>query len=196
MKPIRIALASLALAALLSPGGALAATLKYVATLNGANEAPANASPGFGSAELTVHGNSYRLVVNFADLIGNVTAAHIHGPTAVAGAGTAGVMTPVPTYPGFPGAVTSGSYDRTFDLTDTTTFNAGFLTLHGGSAAAAAAAFLASLNAGTAYLNIHTMTFPGGEIRGFFAPAQVPLPAGLPLLVCALAGLAAVRRRR
>ena len=32
------------------------------------------------------------------------------------------------------------------------------------------AALAAGLNAGQAYLNIHTSNFPGGEIRGFLTP--------------------------
>ena len=41
-------------------------------------------------------------------------------------------------------------------------------------------AFLAALLDGKAYLNVHSNTYPGGEIRGFFA--QVPVPGPVPLL--------------
>ena len=48
-----------------------------------------------------------------------------------------------------------------------TSYNLAFVTAHGGTTASAAAALLAGLEAGQAYLNIHTTMFPGGEIRGF-----------------------------
>ena len=55
---------------------------------------------------------------------------------------------------------------QTFDMTQASSYNPAFVTLNG-SFGAAEAALLAGLHAGTAYLNIHTSMFPGGEIRGF-----------------------------
>ena len=49
---------------------------------------------------------------------------------------------------------------------------------------------LAALNAGNTYVNLHTDQFAGGEIRG----QVVPAPGGLAAL--AMAGMAAMRRRR
>jgi hypothetical protein len=102
-------------------------------------------------------------------------------------------MTPTPTFPGFPAGVKSGSYEQTFDLLSTSTYRAGFITANGGTAAGARDAFLAALLDGKAYLNVHSQTFPGGEIRGFFAPSPVPGP--LPLLGAG-AALAWSRRLR
>ncbi|MFM1841603.1 MAG: hypothetical protein RLZZ490_334, partial [Cyanobacteriota bacterium] len=62
-------------------------------------------------------------------------------------------------------------------LASTTTYNPTFLTNSGGTAAGAQMALITSLNAGTAYLNIHTTTFAGGEIRAF--PEAVPEPLTL-----------------
>jgi hypothetical protein len=95
-------------------------------------------------------------------------AAHIH--CCVAAPGNTGVATTVPTFTGFPTGVTSGTYSRTFDMLDLSSYNPAFVAANGGTAASAAAALLAGLEAGQAYLNIHTTTFPPGEIRGFLQP--------------------------
>ena len=46
---------------------------------------------------------------------------------------------------------------------------------HGGTPEGAEAYLFQSIADGTAYLNIHTSMFLGGEIRGFFAPGGVPV---------------------
>lgn len=173
-------------------GSANAAILNYQATLSGPNEAPPNASPGTGFATFTIDTtlHTMHIQVSFSGLLGTVSAAHIHGATASPGAGTAGVMTTTPTFAGFPSGVTSGSYDNTLDLTLASSWNPSFVTAQGGIANAESA-FLASIAAGKAYLNIHTSVVPGGEIRGFL---EVPSPSGLGL--AGVGGLLVARRRR
>ncbi|NCT82974.1 MAG: CHRD domain-containing protein [Comamonadaceae bacterium] len=178
---------------------AQALLVSYAATLSGSAEAPPNASPGTGSALLTIDTvlHTMSLQVTFSGLLAGVTASHIHCCTTVAGSGTAGVATTTPTFPGFPGGVTAGSYDHLFDLLDAGSWNPSFVTAHGGTPAMAEADFLTGLAQGKAYLNIHTTQFPGGEIRGFLtAVTALPEPASLALAGMALAGLAATRRRR
>jgi hypothetical protein len=51
---------------------------------------------------------------------------------------------------------------------------------------------VAALNAGKAYLNIHTSSFGSGEIRGFLAPVPEPGTTVLGLL----SGAVLMRRRR
>jgi hypothetical protein len=103
----------------------------------------------------------------------------------------------VPSFPGFPSGVTSGSYDRVFNLLDAATYRAGFITANGGTVAGARAAFLAGLDGGLTYFNIHTAQFTGGEIRGQFA-AFVPEPASWALMIAGfgLAGAAMRTGRR
>lgn len=167
----------------------------YQATLNGASEAPPNASPGTGTAFVTLDDflNTMRVQVDFGGLLGTSTIAHIHAPTAVPGMGTAGVATPTPTFPGFPTAVTSGSYDVLFDMTQASSYNASFITANGGTPASARQALFTAIADGKAYFNLHTDVFPAGEIRGFFSPVSVPGP--LPVLGAGVA-LAWSRRLR
>jgi autotransporter-associated beta strand protein len=75
-------------------------------------------------------------------------------------------MTTTPTFIGFPAGVKEGSFDQTFDMTQSSSFRAGFITANS-TVSGAYNALTAALNDGKAYLNIHSQTFPGGEIRGF-----------------------------
>jgi hypothetical protein len=167
----------------------------YTAQLDGPSESPPNASPGTGFAEVDfdIVAHTMLVEVTFSGLLGTTTASHIHGPTALPGIGTAGVITTVPTFTGFPLVVTSGTYLHTFDTSLSSTYNPAFVTAQGG-VAAAEAALAASLAAGTAYLNIHTTFRPAGEIRGFLAQ-PVPEPCTMLLVGSGLAGLAGLRRR-
>ncbi len=188
-----ILLASAALA-FVAPAAAVEKT--FVATLSGPAEAPPNASPGFGSASVTVDDATLlmRVQATFADLVGNTTVTHIHCCTALPGTGTAGVATMTPTFAGFPAGVTAGSYDQTFDMTLASSWNPAFLTARGGSTATAFAALLGSMEDGTSYFNVHSTAFPGGEIRGFMAP--IPEPSTYALMLAGIALMAGAARRR
>ena len=171
--------------------GIHAQIIVYSASMNGPNESPANASPGIGGAKVTINTTlkTMRVECQFLGLTGNVTACHIHAATAVAFTGTAGVATVTPTFTGFPSGVKAGAYDHTFDMTLTGSYNAAYITANGGSVANAFASLTAAIAAGKSYINIHSSTFGGGEIRGFLIPACIPTqgvtdtsvcPSGLP----------------
>jgi hypothetical protein len=182
------------LGALALPAGAT--IFSYDANLSGPNESPANASPGTGFAYVTYDDSAHTLhvQVNFSGLTAGTTASHIHAATTVAGTGTAGVATTTPYFAGFPIGVTSGTYDNILDLTQASSYNPSYESANGGTTASAEAALTAAIAADKAYLNIHSTTFPGGEIRGFLV--AVPEPSSAALL--GMGGIAAwaVRRRK
>jgi len=190
----RTLFALLAVLSLIATGAAQAAIIHFTVSLSGANENPANASPGTGSATVDIDtvAKLMTLDVTFSGLLGLTSASHIHccAPTP---ADNAPVATQTPSFIGFPLGVTSGSFANTFDMSLASSYRPGFITDHGGTPASAFDFLLAGMLAGQAYLNIHTQTFPGGEIRGTLI--QVPEPASIALLGLTLAGLGVARRR-
>lgn len=170
-----------AVIASLAGATAHASIIHFTTTMNGAGEAPPTPSTGTGIASLDFDTVLRTLFIqaSFTGLSTPTVASHIHCCTALPGAGTALVATTAPSFQGFPLGVTSGTFTTTLDLNLLSSYNPAFVAQHGGTVATAAADLLAGMLAGTSYFNIHTTTFPGGEIRGFLLALPEPWTVGL-----------------
>src|SRR5216683_3131497 len=188
---------AIATALMLPVPAAYAIPMTFGTILSGANEVPPVASPGAGTAVVVLDptAQTLQVIASFFGLTTPDTAAHIH---CCAPLGTnAGVATTVPAFQGFPLGVTQGVYlSPVFDLTQPLIYNPAFVTMQGGLSQAEAA-LIAGIENGMTYLNIHTIAFPGGEIRSQLetVPAAVPEPTTLLLWGSTVAGLALARRR-
>jgi hypothetical protein len=192
------ALLALMTALLLPVPVAYATPIRFVANLTGALEVPPVASPATGQAIVVLDPTAQTIQINatFSGLTSTDTAAHIHCclPSPFLTGVNVGVATTVPAFVGFPLGVTSGTYSsQVFDLTQPLIYNPAFVTAQGGIPQAEAALIAGILN-GETYFNIHTVNFPGGEIRGFLV--ATPEPASLVLLGSGLLGFVLIRRRR
>lgn len=121
---------------------AATATTGFFSSLSGLNEVPANASPATGTAVYVLDNSQTSLSysLTFSGLVAGSTASHIHR-------GVPGINGPVivPFALGVALGQTSGSFS--------------------GNAAVDASIVLSMIHDST-YSNIHSGTFPGGEIRG------------------------------
>jgi hypothetical protein len=118
----------------------------FTASLSGAQEVPANASTatGFARVFLDEDAGSISFTVVFNGLQSNQIAAHIHAPGVIGQNGP-----PVITFTS-PGG-TSNTIMGTSPITPT---------------------LIAQMRAHQAYINIHSVDLPDGEIRGQLAPAR------------------------
>ena len=172
-------------AALMLPAaGTYARPTTFTANLTQALEVPPTGSAATGSATVVLDpaANTLSVHVTFSGLTSPTIMAHIHCCLSFQFQTNfnVGVATTVPAFPGFPLGVTSGTYDHVLDLTSASSYNPAFVTLQGGTVANAEAALINGIETGRTYLNIHTVNFPGGEIRGFLVAS--PTPAQLSLL--------------
>lgn len=169
---------------------ASAAVTSYYTTLTpegaGGRTGSGSATASFDSAT-----NIFSFRATFTGLSGGTTQSHFHCCTALPFTGNAGVAVDSPSLP-IPLGVTEGVFSADLDLDDPSNFNPAFITAQGGLTNAINA-FVAGLGSGRVYLNIHSSTFPGGEIRGYML---LPEPGTAALSLAALAGALALRGRR
>ncbi|WP_420456115.1 CHRD domain-containing protein [Rubrivirga sp.] len=119
------------------------ATDTFSFTLRGDHEVPPVMTPAMGSGTATLDGSTLTVTGTFTGLTGNYRASHVH-------AGAIGQNGPVvqglsPTVNTDNRSGTFGAGSNTYELRPT---------------------FADSVRAGLAYVNIHSDTFPAGEIRG------------------------------
>ena len=187
---------TLATVILLLPLSAQAIPVTFTANLSGANENPAVNTPATGLATVILDAQAHTIQINvtFSGLTSNTQAAHIH--CCAAPPTNAGVATTVPAFPGFPLGVTSGNYSSAvLLLTDAGTYNPTFVTAQGGLLNAEAV-LVNGIQNGLTYLNIHTVNFPGGEIRGPLSDSvSVPEPSSFILLGSGIIGFVLMWRR-
>jgi hypothetical protein len=139
----------------------------YVANLDAAQDGGGGRT-GSGQVFLFLTGSTLSFSNGtYSGLSGNASAAHIHGPSGPL-PGSAGVL-----YGLNPTFVSTG--------TSFGNFIAGNLTLLAGTGGFSIAQQQAQLAAGQWYINIHSSTFGGGEIRGQIDFAPEPATATLVL---------------
>lgn len=150
------------------PGKTMAAMVNLDATLTGSQQVPPVSTPGSGSATVTLDTDSNELSWNivFSGLTSSPTMAHFHGP-APKGA-NASVQTDIAGISGLTSPLIGMA--TVTDTQETDILN------------------------GLWYINIHTSTFPSGEIRG--QVEQIPEPTTVAsILAAGFLGFGPLRRK-
>lgn len=156
---------------LLTPAAARAQTHTWTSILDGLQEVPPNASPatGFASGTYDTGTNLLTWTITYSGLLSPAVAAHFH-------VGAPGVGGPV--------------------VIDIPSNSGGNILSPIVGSAIVSAAEEPNVLADLWYINIHTSTFPGGEIRGQVQLTAVPEPTTLALLSLGAVGMTAVVRKR
>lgn len=132
----------------------------FVATLSGAEEVPARPTAANGSAQIIIDGDQITYAIEVDD-INSITAAHIHAVP-----GSPGVNGPIrlflyPARQGDPAPQVTTSDKRILVSATVPSSNVSGVTYE---------QLLNAMRNGDAYVNVHTTTFPGGEMRGTVRP--------------------------
>ena len=132
----------------------------FNAKLSGGNEVPAVSSKGAGTFKATLQNNNTQVAfeLEYADLSGPATMAHIHFGQSFASGGVVVHLCGTGGTAACPGA--AGKVSGTFGASRVVDAAAQ------GISAGELAEAIAAIRAGDAYVNIHTSQSPQGEIRG------------------------------
>lgn len=173
MKKVRITVGLGAIALVAAPH-ALSDNAHQVGTnLIGYQEVPAISTTGNGEFHAKISGDesSITYVLSYSDMESTVTQAHIHfGQRSVNGGISiwlCGNQTPPGVTPAInPPAGTPACPPSPATVTDTVRAGDVVGPAAQGIAPTELAELIRAIRAGVAYANVHTATFPGGEIRG------------------------------
>lgn len=140
----------------------------FIALLDGAQDG-GGGRQGTGTVSMTLTGNTLSFSGAYGGLSTNVTLAHIHGPAPVGS--PAGVVYNLITLGILTGqGTTSGTLSGSFNM----------VAAPAGTSYTTIQQQINDLNAGLWYINIHSVTFGGGEIRGQIN--LIPEPSSFALL--------------
>jgi hypothetical protein len=158
----------------------------FTATLSGASDSAITSGSGNATVDFNSSMTQISYTLSFQNLTSDATMGHIHfGAPGVAGPIVLwffpATLTPTPT-------AVSGSYSGVWTEADLAaqTQDPSITTF---------ATLLSDMQAGDTYVNVHTLNYPGGEIRGQLG--MVPEPRTVKLLGVSflLFGAAALRRK-
>jgi hypothetical protein len=145
-------------------GAALAGGFQYRTTATGAEEVPVRSTSAEAKINVMLGDGSASYNLRFTEPISDVTQSHLHraavgvnGPIAV------WLYPSAPPASLIPGVSEGRLIKSTFDAADLCYVPTAPYCVAG---AGNWDAFVADLEAGNLYLNVHTSAFPGGEIRG------------------------------
>ena len=176
------------------PLAAPAAVYQFTAQLNGENEIPTQTSPSSATGLATLlyedATNTYDFALSAFALSSDVNGAHIHGQATAGEAAQVRVSLLgaefVPYNPSGTGTLLIGGDNVAAPQNPMPATNG-----HPEQS------FLAMLRGGLAYINIHTLNKPSGEIRGqLLEVAVVPEPVTSALMLCGLGVIAFTLRGR